>query len=103
MIGLSSFVPDVDYSSYGISPFNLKITREDYFQPEFDNLGRQPVSSAKPNEDKATFPTFDLGTLFQAIIGNTVSSNWSDVLGYSLTKGALRLLDLLGYGDLSLF
>ena len=61
------------------------------------------VSSSKPNEDRATFPTFDLGTLFQAIIGNSVSSNWSDVLGYSLTKGALRLLDLLGYGDLSHF
>ena len=35
IIGISSFVPDVDYSSYGINPFNLKINREDYFQPEF--------------------------------------------------------------------
>lgn len=61
------------------------------------------VSSSKPNEDKATFPTFDLGTIYQAIYGNTVASKWSDVLGYSLTKGALRLLDLLGYGDLSHF
>lgn len=61
------------------------------------------VSSSKPNEDKATFPTFDLGTIFQSVIGNTISTQWSDVLGYSLTKGALRLLDLLGYGDLSHF
>lgn len=61
------------------------------------------VSAAKPNEDKATFPTFDLGTIFQAIYGNSLASKWSDVLGYSLTKGALRLLDLLGYGDLSHF
>lgn len=45
LIGLSSFVPDVDYSSYGINPFNIKINREDYFQPEFDNLGKQPLSS----------------------------------------------------------
>lgn len=45
LIGLSSFVPDVDYSSYGINPFNTKINREDYFQPEFDNLGKQPLSS----------------------------------------------------------
>lgn len=45
IIGISSFVPDVDYSSYGISPFNTKINREDYFQPEFDNLGHQPLSS----------------------------------------------------------
>lgn len=61
------------------------------------------VSSASPNEDKATFPTFDLGTIFQSVIGHTVSTEWTDVLGYSLTKGALRLLDLLGYGDLSHF
>ncbi len=45
IIGISSFVPDVDYSSYGINPFNTKINREDYFQPEFDNLGHQPLSS----------------------------------------------------------
>lgn len=61
------------------------------------------VTADKLNEDKATFPTFDLGTIFQAIYGSTVASQWSDVLGYSLTKGALRLLDLLGYGDLSHF
>lgn len=64
---------------------------------------RFDVSAANPNEDKAIFPTFDLGTIFQAIYGNSVASKWSDVLGYSLTKGALRLLDLLGYGDLSHF
>ena len=45
IIGISSFVPDVDYSSYGINPFNIKINREDFFQPEFDNLGHQPLSS----------------------------------------------------------
>lgn len=45
IMGISSFVPDVDYSSYGINLFNQKINREDYFQPEFDNLGKQPISS----------------------------------------------------------
>lgn len=45
IMGISSFVPDVDYSSYGLDIFNQKITREDYFQPEFDNLGKQPLSS----------------------------------------------------------
>ena len=45
IMGISSFVPDVDYSSYGINIFNQKIAREDYFQPEFDNLGKQPISS----------------------------------------------------------
>lgn len=61
------------------------------------------VSTGFSRPDKANFPTFDLGTIFQAIYGQTVSTQWSDVLGYSLTKGALRLLDLLGYGDLSHF
>lgn len=45
IMGISSFVPDVDYSSYGVHPMNQKINREDYFIPEFDNLGRQPLSS----------------------------------------------------------
>lgn len=44
-MGISSFVPDVDYSSYGINLFNQKINREDFFQPEFDNLGKQSLSS----------------------------------------------------------
>lgn len=61
------------------------------------------VSSAFVNEEKSNFPTFDLGTIFQAIYGHTVSTDWTDVLGYSLSKGSLRLLDLLGYGDLSHF
>lgn len=45
IMGISSFVPDVDYSSYGINLFNQKINREDFFQPEFDNLGKQPLTS----------------------------------------------------------
>lgn len=61
------------------------------------------VTSLKSNEEKATFPTFNLGSIFQAIIGDNIADAYSDVLGYSLTKGALRLLDLLGYGDLSHF
>lgn len=61
------------------------------------------VTSLKSNEEKATFPTFDLGSIYQGIIGDNIAGAYSDVLGYSLTKGALRLLDLLGYGDLSHF
>lgn len=45
IIGISSFVPDVDYSSYGINPFNVKVKRADYFQPEYDSLGKQPLTS----------------------------------------------------------
>lgn len=61
------------------------------------------VSTSRKSEENSTFPSFDLGKIFHTIIGNTISTQYSDVLGYSLTKGALRLLDLLGYGDLSHF
>lgn len=61
------------------------------------------VSSLRKNEEKSSFPSFNLGQIFHTIIGDSVSSMASDVLGYSLTKGSLRLLDLLGYGDLSHF
>ena len=61
------------------------------------------VTSLKSLEEKATFPTFNLGSIYQSIIGDTIADTYTDVLGYSLTKGSLRLLDLLGYGDLSHF
>lgn len=61
------------------------------------------VTSLKLGEENAVFPSFNLGSIFQAIVGDTIANTYTDVLGYSLTKGALRLLDLLGYGDLSHF
>lgn len=61
------------------------------------------VSSFKNSEEKADFPTFSLGSIFQSLVGDSIAKTYTDVLGYSLTKGALRLLDLLGYGDLSHF
>lgn len=61
------------------------------------------VTTSRFSEENSTFPAFDLGKIFHNLIGNTVATQYSDVLGYSLTKGALRLLDLLGYGDLSHF
>lgn len=61
------------------------------------------VSTSLNNEDKAIFPSFDLGLLFQGLISSSFQKNYTDVLGYSLAKGSLRLLDLLGYGDFSRF
>ena len=61
------------------------------------------VSTSHPSEHKENFPTIDLGTLFAGLVSRTVTSSFTDVLGYSLAKGSLRLLDLLGYGDLSHF
>lgn len=61
------------------------------------------VSTSHPSEQKENFPTFDLGTLFAGLVSRSAQSSFTDVLGYSLAKGSLRLLDLLGYGDLSHF
>lgn len=45
LMGICSFVPDVDYSSYGVNIFNKKLSSSEYFQPEFDNLGHQPLDA----------------------------------------------------------
>lgn len=38
-----SIAPQVDYNNNFMSPFNRKLDRMDYFQPEFQNLGLQPI------------------------------------------------------------
>lgn len=40
---IASIVPDIDYSAEGLNSFNSKLQRGDYFQPEFQDLGLQPV------------------------------------------------------------
>ena len=42
---ITSVVPDTEYSSEGMNRFNLKFERGDYFQPELQDLGLQPVMS----------------------------------------------------------
>lgn len=43
ILGIFSVVPECDYSSVMLDKFNMKFNREDYFQPEFADLGKQPV------------------------------------------------------------
>lgn len=43
IIPMYSFVPEGEYNSYGISPFNLKLDGDSYFKQDFENLGLQPV------------------------------------------------------------
>lgn len=43
IMGIYYVEPILDYSSI-VSPFNLKTTSDEYFQPEFDNLGLQPAN-----------------------------------------------------------
>lgn len=40
---ITSAVPDLDYDASGIDRFNTKYKRGDYFHPEFQDLGLQPV------------------------------------------------------------
>lgn len=43
IIGMYSLLPRSEYDSMRIDRFNMKLSREDYFQPEFMDLGLQPV------------------------------------------------------------
>lgn len=47
IIGLLSIVPEADYQSSMLDCFNTKSSREQYFQPEFQDLGKQPVVSTE--------------------------------------------------------
>lgn len=49
IIGLISIVPEADYMSNQIDRFNTKFYREEYFQPEFADLGKQPLYSNEVN------------------------------------------------------
>lgn len=54
IIGILSIVPEPDYQSSMVDIFNTKLTREQYFQPEFQDLGKQPISSTE-----LTFTTYN--------------------------------------------
>lgn len=45
IIGIFSVTPDPDYNSFGINPHNFKLSFEQFFQPEFDRLGHQPLNT----------------------------------------------------------
>ena len=47
IIGILSIVPEADYQSSMLDKFNTKFSREDYFQPEFADLGKQPIVSTE--------------------------------------------------------
>lgn len=45
IMGIFSVVPDADYNSTQIDPHNFKLSFEQFYQPEFDRLGHQPLNS----------------------------------------------------------
>ena len=44
IMGIFSVVPEADYNACGVDRFNTKVSREDYYQPEFADLGLSPLS-----------------------------------------------------------
>lgn len=63
IIGVAYCMPYADYYATGLSLFNQKFTRNDYFQPEFDNLGMQPLYAGQMRGavDVATGGNYDPG------------------------------------------
>lgn len=69
IMGIFSVSPEADYNSSGIDPHNLKLSFEQFFQPEFDRLGKQPLTS------------FQLSVVKPADLSSSIS--WKDtVIGY---------------------
>lgn len=68
IMGIFSVTPDADYNSFGIDPHNFKLNFEQFYQPEFDRLGHQPLntyflSCLSPNS------TTDSTSWLQRVIG----------------------------------
>lgn len=43
LMGIMYITPLADYEGYQLNPFNRKFVKGDYYQPEFDSLGMQPL------------------------------------------------------------
>lgn len=59
ILGIFSVCPEADYNATGLDPHNMKLSFEQFFQPEFDRLGKQPLNTfqlslTKPLDFKGT-------------------------------------------------
>lgn len=64
---ITSIVPEVDYSAEGLNKFNAKFDRGDYYHPEFQDLGLQPVFG------------YELKNHWISKVPSLVYSNYADV------------------------
>ena len=60
-MGIFSILPECDYQSDQLNPFNTKLKREDFFVPEFADLGKQPTPIYQFKFSKDTDMTKVLG------------------------------------------
>lgn len=54
IMGIYSVVPEADYNSFCLDRHNMKLRFEDFFQPEFERLGKQALSSFELTTTKPT-------------------------------------------------
>ena len=47
IMGMHYIRPQIQYNSDALNPFNRKLNRSDFYMPEFDALGMQPVFSSE--------------------------------------------------------
>lgn len=69
IIGIFSVTPDADYNSYRVDPHNFKLNFEDFFQPEFDRLGHQPLNSYFLSSISPNPKSDDSRTWLQRVVG----------------------------------
>lgn len=55
IMGIFYILPELDYQDYGVDPFNLKVSRSDFFQPEFADLGLQPTPLSLLSSEQFNF------------------------------------------------
>lgn len=66
VMGIHYIIPRNNYDSFRVSRMNTKVSRWDYFYPQFDGLGMQPVFQFErsipqvPSSDTASFPVTTL-------------------------------------------
>lgn len=57
IMGIAYVIPKRNYDSFFVDAFNVKSLPSDYFQPEFENLGLQPLSLYQMNSSIVGIPT----------------------------------------------
>lgn len=84
---IASVVPELDYSAEGLSAFNSKFMRGDYFHPELQDLGLQPVFGYELNNywhNRAT------GVVSEPIVNGARSGMPGFIRGYTYKTDTIQ-------------
>lgn len=72
LMAIYSAVPEADYNAYGLDRLNTYSKPQDYYHPEFDRLGMQPVFG------------------WQSFVGSVPSSNYNQIIGWQYRYSELK-------------